>query len=163
MKMKKINNRLNEIAQLIQGEIIADIGSDHAYLPIWLYLNKKIKKAYASDISKNCVERIKINLKKYNISENIITPVFSDGLNFINEKTSSEISDVIIAGMGGETIAGIIKPLENINFILQPNSKIEFLQNFLYENQFEIIEKTIVEDKKRLYTIIKTKIKPEKK
>ena len=149
-----INKRLKEIANLIQGEIIADIGSDHAKLPIWLYLNKKIKKAYASDMSINCVDKIKINIKKYNIPENKIIPVLSDGLNFANDEILQEITDIIIAGMGGETIAKIIKPIKNINFILQPNSKIIFLQKFLQENKFKIIKEIKIEDKKRFYTII---------
>jgi len=157
--MIKINKRLNEIANLVQGEVIADIGSDHALLPIWLYSNKKIKKAYASDMSKNCVEKIKINIKKYNIPEDIIIPVLSDGLNFDH----SGLTDVIIAGMGGETIAKIIKPLKNINFILQPNSKIKFLQKYLYENDFETIKEITIEDKKRFYNIINAKVKSELK
>ena len=162
--MKKISNRFNEIIKLIEGDTIADIGSDHAYLPMWLYFNNKIKIAYAADISEKCVEKIKINIKKNNIPENIIIPVLSDGLSyFIKNDIIKKITDIIIAGMGGETIAKIIEsaPVENINFILQPNSKIEFLKNFLYKNKFEIISEIKIEDKKRFYTILNAKIKPE--
>jgi len=161
----KADGRIKAIAGMIRGEIIADVGSDHAYLPIWLYLNNKIKKAYAVDISENCVNRIKKNIKKYNISEDIIIPVLSDGLTKIND--FDKISDIIIAGMGGETIAGILEkaqtpavcgrhPLSKggLNYILQPNSKIKFLREFLHNNDFEIIQDIIVESKKRFYTII---------
>ena len=144
---------------MLCGDIIADVGSDHAYLPIWLYLNKKIKKAYALDISENCIKKIKLNLKKYNIPEDIIIPVLSDGLScFETEYDLSELTDIIIAGMGGETIADIIAQsgglAENLNFILQPNSKVEFLREYLYDNKFDIIQEIIAEDENRLYNII---------
>jgi len=176
---------------MICGDIIADVGSDHAYLPVWLYLNNKIKKAYALDISENCVNRIKINLKKYNIPEDIIIPVLSDGLACFDSDrhvvgTSGspcptlfnfyELTDIIIAGMGGETIAGIISqipvnvnenflngasrtPRPTANFILQPNSKIITLREFLYDNNFEIIQDITVESKKRRYTVINARLR----
>ena len=140
---------------MIRGDIIADIGSDHAYLPIWLYFNKKIKKAYAVDISEKCFNRIKANLEKYNIPEDIIIPVLSGGLDYFERNNNfSELTDIIIAGMGGETIADIIKPVQNINYIIQPNSKIIFLKKFLHKNNFEIIRETAVESRKRFYTVI---------
>jgi len=149
---------------MICGEVIADIGSDHAYLPIWLYINKKIKKAYAVDISEKCVKRIKINLKNYNIPEDIVVPVLSDGLAYFenseNKEKFSELTDIIISGMGGESISEIIKNIKNpknLNFILQPNSKIEFLKKFLSENNFNIINEITAESKKRFYRIINAK------
>ena len=146
---------------MVCGDIIADIGSDHAYLPIWLYLNKKIKKAYAVDISEKCVKRIKANLKKYNIPENIITPVLSDGLAYFeNENDIAGVTDVIIAGTGGKTISGIIEDIKNpanLNFILQPSSKSEFLRKFLYDNKFNIINEIIVVEGKWIYDIINAK------
>jgi len=152
-----IDGRLTAISNMICGDVIADIGSDHAYLPIWLYLNKKIKKAYALDISEKCVERIKKNLKKYNIPENIIIPVLSDGLScFKTEYDFNELTDIIIAGMGGKNIAEIIEqtPLaKNLNFILQPTRKDEFLRDFLYKNKFDFME-IIVEEGKWIYNII---------
>jgi tRNA A22 N-methylase len=170
--MKKLNARLLAAAELVRGEIIADIGSDHAYLPAWLVKNNKIKKAYAIDISVKCVERIKANLEKFNISQEIIEPVLSDGLNgfkhleISDSSDLSDLTDIIIAGMGGETIAGIISDIINsidiikiknpadINFILQPNTKKEVLKEFLIENQFKILQEITVQDKKRFYTII---------
>ena len=146
---------------MICGDVIADIGSDHAYLPIWLYQNKKIKKAYAVDISEKCVKRMKTNLKKYNIPEDIVVPVLSDGLDYFKGGGGvSYLTDIIIAGMGGKTISGIIdniKNAENLNFILQPSSKSDYLRKFLYENKFSIISEVIVEDKKWIYNIINAK------
>ena len=149
---------------MIRGDVIADIGSDHAYLPIWLYLNNKIKKAYAVDISENCVNRIKNHLKKYKISENDIIPVLSDGfLDFKQKYDLSELTDIIIAGMGGKSISKIIESIniptdiKNINFILQPSRKDEYLREFLYKNQFDILSEIITEENKYLYCIINAK------
>jgi len=112
------------------------------------------------------VARIRTNLKKYNIPEEIITPVLSDGLSEFCEP----VTDIIIAGMGGESIAGILQTpavcgrhplskggLGGVNLILQPNSKIKFLREFLRENNFEIIKDIVVESKKRFYTVINVK------
>ena len=152
---------------MICGEVIADVGSDHAYLPIWLYLNQKIKKAYALDISENCVTKIKINLKKYNVPEDIVIPVLSDGLScFDSEYDFNELTDIIIAGIGGNNISKIIekiyetKNIKNINFIFQPSGKIEILREYLYKNKFDIIQEIIItnENEKRIYNIINAKV-----
>ena len=157
-----IDGRLTAISNMICGDVIADVGSDHAYLPIWLYLNKKIKKAYALDISENCIKKIYENLEKYNISTEVITPVLSDGLSCFADDVdcpfiNSEFN-VVIAGMGGENIAEIMKKAQGFKsaeFILQPNSKVEILREFLYKNRYDIVTEMIVEDENRLYNIMK--------
>lgn len=152
--MKKLNARLQALADLVRGDIIADIGSDHAYLPAWLVKNNRIKKAYAIDISAKCVERIKTNLARFNIPREIVEPVLSDGLSKLENII---LTDIIIAGMGGETIAEIIadiKEPENIHFILQPNTKKDILKDFLIANKFIILQEIIIQDKKRFYNII---------
>jgi tRNA (adenine22-N1)-methyltransferase len=162
IKSINIDERLRAIAGMIRGDVITDVGSDHAYLPVWLYLNGRIKKAYASDISENCVNRIRSNIAKYNISEEIIVPVLSDGLTWLEaEPCGITITDVIIAGMGGMNIAGILEksPLLKIkkggvNYILQPNRKADYLRAFLRENNFDITREITVESKRRTYTII---------
>jgi len=179
IKIKKLDGRLAAIAEMICGGVIADVGSDHAYLPIWLYLNKKIKKAYALDISENCVERIRANIKKYDITPDIIIPVLSDGLAGLAPLVkggcrkaaggSDEITDIIIAGMGGINIAEILAAAfinvngapgssRPTNLILQPNSKLKYLRDFLHENNFDIIQEIKVESKKRFYNIINARL-----
>lgn len=161
-----IDERLKTIADMIymtsgggENTVVADIGSDHAYLPIWLYRNKKIKKAFAADISISSVEKIKNNIAKYNISHEIIVPVLSDGLSAFDNNfyDSCEITHISIAGMGGNNIAKIIEE-SNIAkekfLILQPNTKIKFLREFLYNNKFNITDENLIIDNGRFYTAI---------
>lgn len=162
--MIKIDDRLRTIADMVRGDTVADIGSDHAYLPIWLCREKKIKKAYAIDISEKCVAKIKKNIQKHDIPENVIIPVLSDGFSrFESGFDFCGLSDIIIAGMGGESIAKIIEKtktlydINGINFVFQPNSKIVFLQNFLSENNFDTKICVVIESKKRFYTVINAK------
>ena len=163
-----IDARLKSIADMIcategdgKNTVVADVGSDHAYLPVWLYLNKKIKKAFAADISKYSVEKIKKNIIKYNISREIIVPVLSDGLSAFDNNfyCADEITHIIIAGMGGNNIAEIVGSSDiakQKTLIFQPNSKIEFLREFLYNNKFKITDESLVVDSKRFYTVICT-------
>ena len=153
--MKKLSARLQACADLVQGDIIADIGSDHAYLPVWLFKNNKIKKAYAVDISVKCVERIEANLAKYNIPRETIVPVLSDGLSALE---NIRLTDIIIAGMGAKTIFGIIAGIKepaDINFILQPNTKKEVLKDLLADNNFKVLQEVAVRDKNRYYNIMR--------
>ena len=155
--MKKLSARLQTAADLVCGDVAADIGSDHAYLPVWLVLNNKIKKAYAVDISAKCIERIKNNLAKFNIGREIIEPVLSDGLAGLED---IKLTDIIITGMGAKTIAGIIagiKKPENINFILQTNTKLDLLKDFLLENNFKILQEIKVQEKRRFYVVLRVK------
>ena len=162
-KFKKLSPRLRTVADLARGDILADIGSDHAYLPVWLVQNSKIKKAYAVDISEKCVERIKKNLARFNIPHTVIMPVLSDGLSSF-ENIPDKPTDIVIAGMGGETIAEIIngagiEEYTDVHFILQPNTKKEKLKDFLSANNFKILREITVREKRRVYTVISAEIK----
>jgi len=143
--------------------VLADIGSDHGYLPIWLYLNGKIKRAYALDMSEKCVERCRLNLKKYNISEDVITPVVSNGTEWLEANgVMPQITDITVAGLGSKSISEIIKNAGGVNLALQTNCKAGALREFLLENGFTVLGETVIERKKRTYTIINAKKEGEK-
>jgi len=159
--MMGIDNRLKKISDMVRGGVVADIGSDHAYLPIWLVQSGKAKKAYAIDVSERCVERAKKNIERHGIPEDAIIPVVSDGMScFEGGYDFSELSDIVIAGMGGESISRILEnarysfELGGINFVFQPSRKIGFLKTYLSENNFCIRQCAIAESKKRFYAII---------
>lgn len=143
------------------GARLADIGSDHAYLPIALCLENKIQYALASDINEGPVAAAVANIQKNGLSDKIVA-VRADGL----DKTLPFAPDCIsILGMGGELIVSILERAdwvknEAITLVLQPMTHPEILANYLAEQGFEIIDEIIVRDGSRddrIYRIISAK------
>lgn len=143
------------------GARLADIGSDHAYLPIALCLENKIQYALASDINEGPVAAAVANIQKNGLSDRIVA-VKADGL----DKAISFAPDCIsVLGMGGELIVSILDKAdwvrnEGITLVLQPMTHPEILSNYLAEQGFAIIDETIVRDgmrDDRIYRIISAK------
>ena len=144
-----------------RGARLADIGSDHAYLPIALCLENKIKYALASDINEGPVAAAVANIHKNGLSNKILA-VRADGL----DKTRDFAPDCItVLGMGGELIVSILDKAEwvrdeGITLVLQPMTHPEILAKYLAENGFGIIDEIIVRDGSRddrIYRIISAK------
>ena len=124
-----------------EGAAVADIGTDHAYLPVWLVRSGKIPSAIAADLREGPLANAQANIERNGVSDRIKT-VLSDGLDNIDE---NEADDIVIAGMGGELIAGIIgralwlrDPCKHL--ILQPMTKADYLRRYLCENGFAVKE-----------------------
>lgn len=140
-----LDSRLSLAASFVRdGATVADIGTDHAYLPIYLLLTGKAKAAIAADINEGPLERAAVNCRRYGVSDKM-TLCLSDGLKKLplSEKC---VSDIIICGMGGELIASIIDGSdytknENVRLILQPMSQAARLREYLCREGF-CIEKT---------------------
>ena len=144
-----------------RGARLADIGSDHAYLPIALCLENKIECALASDINDGPVAAAVANIHKNGLADKI-EAVRADGL----DKTRAFAPDCItILGMGGELIVSILDKAdwvkdEGITLVLQPMTHPEILAKYLAENGFEVIDERIVQDggrDDRIYRIISAK------
>ena len=156
MKYIKIDDRLTQIASFIRkGNIAADIGTDHAYLPVWLIQNAICDKVIAGDINEGPCKRAADNVRLYGL-EDKITIIQTDGLNGIDKY---QPDDIIVAGMGGELIRDIISASEyvkniGVRLILQPMTRVPLLRKSLIENGFGIIDETLAEDDRRLYEII---------
>lgn len=149
------DKRLLACADMVSGKgTVCDVGTDHAYLPAYLVSSGICRNAIASDIGENPLKYAHKNLEKLGLLDKI-TLIQSDGLENI---PCDNVSDVIIAGMGGETICGIIGNSEwiknDVNIILQPMTKAPLLREWLWKNKFEIIREIAVEDGKFIYTII---------
>lgn len=155
----ELSYRLNKIAQKVtQNGIIADIGTDHAYIPIFLYKNNKIKSGIACDISKGSLQKAKDNIKKYNLQDKIQTRL-GNGLEKIS--LQDNVDTVIIAGMGGMLMIDILEKgkyiLENVKeLILQPQKDIDKVREYLHKNNFKIIDDEMLKDDGKYYTIIKS-------
>ncbi len=151
-----LDERLKMCASLVRESArLVDVGTDHAYLPIELLKDGRISYAAATDINEGPLKSGENNALKY--STDNIEFRLGAGLSPITEK--DKITDIVIAGMGGEVISGIISdsPLtkdKNINLVLQPMTKSEELITFLYNNGFEIFTQKCVVCKGKTYTVM---------
>ncbi len=154
-KAPNLTPRLRAVAELVRsGAFVADVGTDHAYLPIALVSEGRARGAVASDINEGPYLRAKKNVAEHSL-EDKITTLHCAGLSGI-EKFSP--TDILICGMGGELIASIIHdaPLTQssaVRLVLQPMTHPEILREYLLKNGFEIISERIVKEEK-LYQII---------
>ena len=163
--MIKISKRLEAISSLVPiNSNIIDIGCDHALLDIYLYQKKISNKIIASDINSNALNNAKENIEKNKLSKYIETRL-GNGLDTLSKEDN--IDTIIISGMGAHTIVGILKnnkyKLENIKtIIIQSNTKLEFLRKEVTKINYLIENEIMVEDNKKIYTIIKL-VKGKKK
>jgi tRNA (adenine22-N1)-methyltransferase len=152
----KLTPRLQAIADSInQYEILADIGTDHAYLPIYLMLNGKITKAIATDINKGPIDIAQERIRKYKLEDKIETRQGS-GLTVLEPY---ETDVIVIAGMGGMLIADIIEQSKDVAvaakvLVMQPMLDSGKLRTYLVQNGFEIFEEELAKEDKKVYEII---------
>ncbi len=147
--------RISAIASLVEkGSRVADIGADHGRLSIFLRQNGIAKSVIATDLRQKPLENAVKNIQKSNI-DNIQTRL-CDGFDGICE---DEIDTAVIAGMGGEVIAGIIDRApfiakKKIKLVLQPMSSAEALRKYLLQKGFYIGTELTIEEDGKIYTII---------
>lgn len=155
-KLINLDERLEMCASLVRKSArLVDVGCDHAYLSISLLKSGKADFAIASDINEMPLRSGKENASKYGVKN--IDFRLGSGLEAV--KAEDKITDVVIAGMGGEIISEIIGSSEltkdkNLNLVLQPMTKSEELISYLYKNGFEISSQKCVISKGKCYTII---------
>lgn len=148
-----LSERLSATASLIKGGgIVADIGTDHGYLPIYLIQSGKIERAIAADIGKMPLENARKSVAQYELTEKIELRL-SDGLNSFKE---NEVNEIVFAGMGGTLIAEKLNETpwiknENLHFVFQPQSRAEDLREFLFSNGFEIGTEIATHEGNRFY------------
>ena len=151
----KLSKRLQTIADFVKkGAVVADIGTDHAHIPIYLIKNNIISKAYACDINADPLEKAKENINYYGVKN--IELRLSNGL----EKLKTDEADtVIIAGMGGELITDILEKGRIFfdterKFILSPHTKTDEVRKYLLSNRFEITKEDMCIDDGKFYTVM---------
>ncbi|MGX7112276.1 tRNA (adenine(22)-N(1))-methyltransferase [Gemella cuniculi] len=154
--MLAINRRLKLVASFVKDRRLADIGSDHAYLPIYLAKKNKIDFAVAGEIVEGPHKVSIKNVKEESLS-NIIECRKAAGLDAIELEDNIEV--ITICGMGGKLIAEILekgkdKLLNKPNLILQPNVGENFVRRKLQELGYKIIEEEIIEEDGHIYEII---------
>ncbi len=151
-----VDNRLLKIAGMIRhGDRVADIGTDHAYLPVFLIKEGIVSKAFACDVSDGPLFNARNNIERAGIEGIILRK--GDGLKAV---LPQEVDTVVIAGMGGDLIARIIADAEWVRdgryeLILQPMTAVEELREFLCRNGFSILKENAVSAHGRIYTAMK--------
>ncbi|NLL04687.1 MAG: SAM-dependent methyltransferase [Clostridiaceae bacterium] len=151
-----LKGRIKFIANMIpECTILSDIGTDHAYIPIYSVKNQICKKAIACDIGEGPVAVANRNIKRHGMEDRVVTRIGS-GFKPISEE---ELDVCVIAGMGGILITEILQ--EDINkakkankLILQPMNCIELVREWLYLNGFEITDEGLINEGFRIYNVI---------
>lgn len=151
-----LDKRLSACMAFVSDKsLVCDVGTDHAYLAAELLISGKSERVIASDISDGPLDAARQTLEKKGLSDRAQV-IKSDGLESI---PSEGVTDVVIAGMGGELISEIILAApwlaENrVRLILQPMTKEKELRRELYRNGYEILAEKGVKDGKRAYTVM---------
>jgi len=155
----KISIRLKAVADMVTvGNRIADIGTDHGYVPIYLIKNNISPTALAMDINKGPLDKAIRNIKAFGLEDRITTRQ-SNGLDELNE---GETDTVIISGMGGQLIIEILNKnrtlLETIDeLVLLPHREVYEVRQYLHSIGYAIVCENVVKDEGKYYQIIKAK------
>lgn len=153
----ELSKRLNAVASLVSdGYRLADIGTDHAYIPIYLTETGRIPGAVAMDVNRGPLLRAEENIRVHGLEAKITTRI-SDGFAALKK---GEADTAVIAGMGGPlTIRILTEGAETVNSlrecILQPQSEIEKVRAFLLEEGFFFLREDMVEEDGKYYPVMK--------
>lgn len=153
----QLSQRLSSVASMVTaGNCLADVGTDHGYVPIYLYERNVIPRAIAMDVNKGPLERATLHIAESGMKEAIETRL-SDGLAALKP---GEADSVVIAGMGGPLIIRILSAYPEVTsslkeLILQPQSEIPEVRMWLYEQGYEIVEEHMVFEDGKYYPMFK--------
>lgn len=160
-----LSERLFAIAKsLPKDATICDVGSDHGHLPLYLLSSGISKKVIVTDLNPKPLDRAKTALSEAG---------FFDHAEFYQTDGIEEILPLspdafVIAGMGGETVVGILsRALDRVpkgtSFVLQPMTKLPELREFLYESGFQILDETVVFENNKFFPILSVTYRAEPK
>lgn len=151
-----MSKRLTKIASYVTpGLGVADVGTDHAYIPIMLLKSDYEGNIIATDINEGPLKKAFANLSELGF-EDKVSLILCDGLDGCDP---ASVDTIIVAGMGGDTITGILDRADwcarkGIRLILQPVTKAEILRYWLINNDFVITDESLVKENGTVYQII---------
>ena len=153
--MITLSPRLACIARYVeQGSRVVDVGTDHAYLPIWLLQSGVSPAAFASDVRQGPLRNAERDAEKYGVRDRL-TLLLCDGLALCPPE---DVDTVVLAGMGGETMMGILDAapwaLEK-RLILQPQTKKPEFREWLFRRGLYVSDASLVYDTGRIYLVWK--------
>lgn len=153
----QLSKRMQRLTFLItEGSRLADVGTDHGYVPIALVRDKRIPSAVAMDVNRGPLARAGEHIRESGLSTYIETRL-SDGLEKLKP---GEADTVLIAGMGGMLIRRILEGgghcLHTVKeLVLQPQSDIHRVREWLYENRYQITAEDMVEEDGKYYPMMR--------
>lgn len=151
-----LSPRLRLLADWVRpGASIADVGTDHAYLPVFLVLHGRVASAIASDLRPGPLHNARETGTDYGVTQQIDFRL-GNGLASIGPE---EADTILIAGMGGETIASILAAAPWTadgahTLLLQPMTRSEVLRRFLAEHGYHITREQLVYDRGTIYPVL---------
>lgn len=157
MNAQKLSKRLETVASFVpSGAVLADIGSDHAYLPCNLVHKGIVSRAIAGEVVKGPYESAVRQVRTEGLTEKI-TVRMADGLAAV--KIEDNVDTVTIAGMGGPLIVSILEKnsesLTNVTrLILQPNIHAKVIREWALRNGWAILDEVILEEDEKIYEVL---------
>jgi len=155
-KVVTLSERLSAIAESLPEKcFVCDVGSDHGTLPLYLLSSGRCDKVIVTDLNEKPLERARRNLQDAGLDK-MASFILTDGIEAVLPMNPDAF---VIAGMGGETIVGILdRGLKYIQsgtvFILQPMTKLETLRRYLYEFGFAVIGEKLVSENNKFFVVI---------
>lgn len=149
-----LTERLRTIADMVdQGSRLADIGTDHGFIPIYLLTMGKIQYAVASDVHIGPLDKARENTLKYGVGEKMRL-CRADGMEGLRQ---DEVDAVVIAGMGGELICRILDrvPQSVKTLILQPMTDLENVRKKVHQIGFTLVREKIAREENKFYIVMK--------
>lgn len=153
----ELSKRLQAVANLITGGYaVADVGTDHGYIPIYLVNTGKNTNVIAMDVNEGPLERAREHIREQ-AGEGVIETRLSDGLEKLEP---GEVQSIVIAGMGGGLTVKILSQSRDVTeslqeCILQPQSEIAKVRAFLLEEGFSIIQEDMVCEEGKFYPMMR--------
>lgn len=157
MEKTRLSKRLETVAGFVpEGARLVDVGSDHAYLPLFLVEAGKIAYAVAGEVVRGPFESALSNVQEAGQASNIQVRL-ANGLAAVEDK--DQITAVTIAGMGGRLIAAILEAgqdkLKGVErLILQPNNREDDVRMWLQEHDYQLVAEAILEENEKIYEIL---------
>ncbi|SHK80543.1 tRNA (adenine(22)-N(1))-methyltransferase [Desulforamulus aeronauticus] len=154
--MIHLSNRLRKLASYVStGSVMADIGTDHGYLPVYLVSQGICTRAVAADINKGPLESARAHVEQYQVSGKIDLRL-GNGLERVQP---GEVDTIVIAGMGGGTIRDILQAspetaVQARRLILQPMADEAELRNYLVNHGWSLVDEELLLEDNRLYLIL---------
>jgi Predicted SAM-dependent methyltransferase len=158
-KMIQLSQRLQAVADLAEDAgVVADVGTDHGYIPLFLIACGKAQRAIAMDINEGPLQRAREHIRQYNQQERIETRL-SDGLSKLRP---GEAQTIVIAGMGGALMKRILTEGEATAhaadcLVLQPQSELPMFRRFLVEYGYRILREDMVYEDGKFYSMMAVK------